>query len=91
MNSLVRDVTPVMLVSILAVFQQGSIKEHISTKKNSHIFKHLKQSKISSQKYSPNCFKILDKVVILLIQEKKRKKKEKKLYLYSDFLEFLRS
>ena len=28
--------------------------------KNSHIFKHLKQSKTCSQKYSPNCFKILD-------------------------------
>ena len=36
------------------------IKEHISTDKNSHIFKHLEQSKTCPQKYSPNCFKILD-------------------------------
>ena len=36
------------------------IKEHISTDKNSHIFKHLEQSKTCSPKYSPNCFKILN-------------------------------
>ena len=36
------------------------IKEHISSDKNSHIFKHLKQSKKCRNKYSLACFKILD-------------------------------
>ena len=56
MNLLVRDVMPV----ILARHFSTRIKEHTVSDKNSHIFKHLKQSVECNNKYTLNCFKIID-------------------------------
>ena len=50
------------------------VKEHLSTDKKSHVFKHLNGSPSCNRKYSVDCFKIVDsaKTINIVLSSEKR-------------------